>query len=158
MTRDQPSSAARLSGNASLGTCQSASTSSAATTASGSMSSMASSNSAATAWLLNTATMPPRSPTARAVARVRQVLSAWTRTVGDPPSDSSRAIARLARGRHHLADRVHAERIDDGHVAGRAVGTLGELPREQLHVSFSFWSSVYRAVQPPSTTSACPVT
>ena len=38
---------------------------------------------------LNTATRPPRNPTARAAARVRQVLSAWTSTVGGRPSQAS---------------------------------------------------------------------
>ena len=103
------------------------------------MSSMASSNSAATAWLLSTATMPPRRPTASAVASVRQVLSAWTSTVGDAAERLLERDREVARGGHHLAHGVLAERVDDGHVAGRALGTLGELPGQQLHVSFSFW-------------------
>ncbi len=123
------------------------------------MSSIASSNSAATAWLLSTATMPPRSPTASAVARVRQVLSAWTSTVGEPPSASSSALASSRAAAITSPTVCVAESVDDGHVAGRALGALGELPGQQLHVSFSFVVlSVYRAVQPPSTTSAWPVT
>ena len=83
---------------------------------------------------LNTATIPPRRPTATAAARVRQVLSACTRTVGEPPRAVVEEGGELARGLHDLADRVRAERVDDRHLVRRTVGTLGELLGKNLHV------------------------